>query len=72
MSMVRLSRRAVGFQLSLCALKAAKYTLTLINTPFGTSTVDKKKLQFLRSENIHKKEKHAATYDVVRARPSCI
>ena len=42
------------------------------NTPFRTSTVDKKKLQFLRSENIHKKEKHAATYDVVRARPSCI
>ena len=42
------------------------------NTPFRTSTVDKKKLQFLRSENIPKKEKHAATYDVVRARPSCI
>ena len=42
------------------------------NTPFRTSTVDRKKLQFLRSENIHKKEKHAATYDVVRARPSCI
>ena len=42
------------------------------NTPFRTSTADRKKLQFLRSENIHKKEKHAATYDVVRARPSCI
>ncbi len=37
MSMVRLSRRAVGFQLSLCALKAAKYTLTLINIAFGLS-----------------------------------
>ena len=42
------------------------------NTPFGTSTVDKKKLQFLRNEDTHKKEKHAATYDVVGARPSCI
>ena len=37
MSMVRLSRRAVGFQLSLCALRAAKYTLTLINIAFGLS-----------------------------------
>ena len=32
---IRFSRLAVGFQLSLCALKAAKYTLTPINTPFG-------------------------------------
>ena len=34
---IRLSRRAVGFQLSLCALRAAKYTLTLINIAFGLS-----------------------------------
>ena len=34
---IRLSRRAVGFQLSLCALKASKYTLTRINTSFGWS-----------------------------------
>ena len=32
---IRFSRLAVGIQLSLCALKAAKYTLTPINTPFG-------------------------------------
>ena len=37
-----------------------------------TTTVDKKKLQFLRNEYTHKKEEQAATYDVVGARPSCI
>ena len=31
---IRFSRRAVGIQLSLCALKAAKYTLTPINMHF--------------------------------------
>ena len=39
---------------------------------FSTTTVDRKKLQFLRNEDIHKKEKQAATYDVVGARPSGI
>ena len=38
----------------------------------STTTVDRKKLQFLRNEDIHKKEKQAATYDVVGARPSGI
>ena len=37
MSMVRLSRRAVGFQLSLCALKAAKYTFRALAVLFSCS-----------------------------------
>ena len=32
---IRLSWRAVGIQVSLCALKATKYTLTLVNIAFG-------------------------------------
>ena len=32
---IRFSRPAVGIQLSLCALKATKYILTLINIAFG-------------------------------------
>ena len=44
---IRFSRRAVGIQLSLCALKAAKYTLTPINERFANVAKSAECCQFL-------------------------
>ena len=61
---IRFSRLAVGIQLSLCALKAAKYTLTPIKTFFVENAPSSKKTFRSKSCKITRKKlgTHARTH----------